>query len=342
MILRKERNVLFIPCLILLHFCFLTNGLRRPLYGKSRYSRSPAWSWSSSSSSPSSINPLLVDLRGGYQNQPIELNPGYNNYAASPPLSAVNEHEAWLREQRQQSELMTGAPDAFRRSIKNESIFTRATRYMNTLQKTSPSIFWTASSCVGIFILWQIPTFRPLLLRLCVCNRSSVVQAAGLPLILAALSHASLYHLLGNMVTLLAIAPGVARDIARPVWPLLLGSAMFSNALWVTLRRSGSCLGLSGVTMSVIAVQARAVPERVYRIFLAGVFPISLPANQILQILLLVSLVGSFVNNSRIAHLTHLGGLLFGVLYYELHVNKARRRYGFSRRHGFSRIRWWT
>jgi membrane associated rhomboid family serine protease len=335
MIVRKERNIQSILCLILLHFCSLTNGLRRPLHGQSRYSRSPAWS----STSSSSTNPLLLDLRGGssyhYQNQPIELNPGYDNYSASPPLSAVNEHEAWLREQRQQSELMTGAP-AFRRSINDESIFTRTIRYMKTIQKTSPSIFWTAFSCVGIFILWQIPAMRPLLLRLCVCNRSSVVQAAGLPLILAALSHASLYHLLGNMVTLLGIAPGVARDITRPLWPLLLGSALFSNALWVALRRSGSCLGLSGVAMSVIAVQARAVPERVYRIFLAGVIPISLPAYQILQILLLVSLAGSFVNNSRIAHLTHLGGLLFGVLYYELHVNKARRRYGFSR------IRVWT
>eukprot|EP00980_Cylindrotheca_fusiformis_P016150 scaffold4805_cov136-Cylindrotheca_fusiformis.AAC.5 len=180
------------------------------------------------------------------------------------------------------------------------------------------------------FVLWQIPSMQPALSKLCVCNRSSVVEAAGIPLILAALSHKSLYHLVANMVTLVRIAPGVGSDIKQPLWPLFLGSALFSHALWVALERSGSCLGLSGVTMSVIAVQARLHPRRGYHIYLDGGVPLSLPAGRVLPLLLAGSLVLSFVRNSKIAHLAHLGGLLFGVLYYELHVNKKRRFWFFK------------
>lgn len=329
--LKKGANAISALCLILLQFCYVTNGLRR-LQGKSQLSSSQSpqishQSWSPPTSSPSPTSAL--HLRGGYlhyyQNQPVELNPDYMDYAAPLPPSSAMEHEKWLLEQRRQSEFMTGTP-AFRRFENNETLFTRVIRFTKRIHRTSPTIFWTALSCFGIFLLWQIPSMRPILLKLCVCNRSSVVQAAGLPLILGALSHSSLYHLFANMVTLLGIAPGVATDITKPLWPLFLGSALFSNAVWVAFRRSGSCLGLSGVTMSVIAVQARAIPERVYRIFLAGVIPISLPASQILQVLLAVSLVGSFVKNSRIAHLTHLGGLIFGVIYYELFINKRQRK----------------
>jgi membrane associated rhomboid family serine protease len=276
---------------------------------------------------------VLQELRGGNlnynRNQHIELNPQYESKSPSPsPPVHTNEHQEWLRLQLQQ-QLQIQQPQnthAFQRQVANESIFSRMRQYMINLKKASPSVFWTALSCIGIFILWQIPLAIPLLLKSCVCSRSNIIQAAGLPLFLAAISHASLYHLLANLFTLCSIAPGVYSVTKSPLWPLLLGSAVFSNAVFVGLRRSGSCLGLSGVTMSVIAVQARGVPNRVYSFLLGGILPISLPANQILQALLAVSLVGSFMRNSRIAHLVHLAGLIFGVLYYELYVNRPGRR----------------
>eukprot|EP00980_Cylindrotheca_fusiformis_P016148 scaffold4805_cov136-Cylindrotheca_fusiformis.AAC.3 len=330
---RRGASFISILSLVFLHLC-RTTGLGRIQEDSSLHSVvQQRLQTLPTTTSPLIAKLLVLDLRGGYlyanQNQPIELNPDYKGYVPPPPSSALDEHEQWLVEQAHQSRLITGNV-AVDKSASYGSLYSRIMRFVRNIQQTSPSVFWTALSCVFIFALWQIPGMHPTLLKLCVCNRSSVVEAAGLPLILAALSHASLYHLVANMATLIGIAPGVGSEITQPLWPLFLGSALFSNALWVALRRSGSCLGLSGVTMSVIAVQARALPHRVYRIYLAGVLPLALPAGHILQLLLAISLVGSFVRNSRIAHLTHLGGLLFGVLYYELHVNK-KRRYGYSR-----------
>lgn len=274
---------------------------------------------------------LFKNLRGGSEyfssDQAIQLNPQYKNYSP-PPSTYVNEHEEWLRQQRQpqnyQQQQTANSRVHFRRS--NESIFSRMNRYLINLNQETPTLFWTVISCVGIFILWQIPALLPVVLRLCVCNRTNIVKAAGLPLILAAISHASFYHLAANLLTLLSVAPGI-KDItpARRLWPLGLGSAVWSNLLFILMRRSASCIGLSGVTMSVIAVQASAFPDRVYRFLLGGLIPISLPANQILQTLMVISFFGSFVKNSRIAHLVHLVGLLYGLLYYEVYINTQRK-----------------
>ena len=49
-----------------------------------------------------------------------------------------------------------------------------------------------------------------------------------------------------------------------------------------------------------------------------GVIPVSLRVGALVQILLVVSLAGSvFMPSSPICHLGHLGGLLFGLLYYQ-------------------------
>jgi membrane associated rhomboid family serine protease len=98
-------------------------------------------------------------------------------------------------------------------------------------------------------------------------------------------------------------------------------------------------MGLSGVTMSLIAINARLHPQRVFGI-VVGVFPVRLPAEHMLQILLIGSLVGSFSQGSRIAHLAHLGGLLFGMLYYKLYLNNAARKWSFPRKAPTSSWRW--
>ena len=267
----------------------------------------------------------FLSLRGGNSydgKSTIEHNPSYSGYAS--PTN--NEHTAWLQEQqRQQFHLNT---KSFEIRRKNDTILDRIQQSMASLHQSSPSLFWTTVSCIFVFMLWQSPQMQPFLVKTFVCNSSNLKQTGGASLILSAFSHASFYHLLVNLVTLFHIGPTVAQSIllrhGRSMWTLILGSAMASNAFFIGWRRAGSCMGLSGVTMSLIAIQARAFPKRVFRM-VVGVFPVSLPADHILQILLLVSFVGSFTTRSRIAHLTHLGGLLFGLLYYEILIQKGRR-----------------
>lgn len=163
-------------------------------------------------------------------------------------------------------------------------------------------------------------------------------------MILSSMSHISPYHLLVNLVTLSQLGPTVRQLLqhSRPLlrssgswksvmWPLMASSAIFSNGLYLLgSPRGASSLGLSGVTMALLAIQARAYPERKYGIVL-GVIPVSLRAKELLLILLAVSLIGTWSSSAswgrwrgigssktNVAHLGHLGGLIYGLLYYEL------------------------
>jgi membrane associated rhomboid family serine protease len=247
----------------------------------------------------------ILSLRGGSN----YYNPNSNEHEVwlrqqQTTLQNSNEHEVWLQQQQTTNSIFPT----------KETIFYRIQQYMTNLHQISPSLFWTAISCMIVFVLWQIPPMEPFLLEMFLCNRSNLIQTAGASLVLSAVSHKSFYHLLVNLVTLVRIGPTVAQNIItrQPLWPFLLGSAMASNALFIGGRRAGSCMGLSGVTMSLIAVQAMAFPKRVFSI--------------VVGVLLVVSFAGSFLRRSRIAHLTHLGGLLFGVLYYELFINSNRQQ----------------
>jgi membrane associated rhomboid family serine protease len=254
----------------------------------------------------------------------VEANPDYIYYtppSAAPTASSYSsEHEEWLRQQQQQEftvSTMSGN--------KNEgSILDWAKHYLQDLRRLSPTLFWTTISCVSVFILWGMPLDAPFLAKLLVCSRDNVVATKGLSLLLPAVSHISFRHLLVNLVTLLRIGPSVRQEVlstTTAIWPLLLGSAVASNALFLVKPGGGACLGLSGVTMSLIAVLASSFPNRMFGI-VVGVIPVRLPARHILQVLLLVSALGSFAKRSQIAHLTHLGGLLYGIMYHEIMIKR--------------------
>jgi hypothetical protein len=49
---------------------------------------------------------------------------------------------------------------------------------------------------------------------------------------------------------------------------------------------------------------------------IGGILPVSIRAQLLVQVLLGVSLVGSFSSRSSIPHLVHLGGLIYGMVYY--------------------------
>lgn len=75
-------------------------------------------------------------------------------------------------------------------------------------------------------------------------------------------------------------------------------------------------MGLSGVTCAMIAYEARWDPARVFQ--LGAFVPIKVEAGLLLLGLLVWSALGAIVQNGDgVAHAVHLGGLIFGVLYYE-------------------------
>jgi rhomboid-like protein len=85
-------------------------------------------------------------------------------------------------------------------------------------------------------------------------------------------------------------------------------------------------MGLSGVTLAFLALQARLTPEREFGLALGGIIPVRMAAQVALILLLVWSLIGSLARESTVAHSTHLGGLLFGMGYYELWTRRNKLR----------------
>jgi membrane associated rhomboid family serine protease len=259
---------------------------------------------------------VVQSLRGGQTgNSPYGLNPSW----VPSPTQERNEHEAWIDSQTYNTHNV-------------KSALTRPRRYLSQLHQTSPSLFFSALSCVVVFLLWQIPSISPLLQNYFVCSRNNLHSGRFPSIILSAISHTSLIHLAVNLMALLNVGPAVERALAMSGWPLwhfLLGAASAGSMLFL-LVGSGSCVGLSGVTLALVAMEARIYPTRILGIVI-GIFPVRMRAENLLKTLLAWSLLGSFSRRSDIAHLVHLGGLLFGMLYYEIwNGRKHSFRFGLS------------
>jgi membrane associated rhomboid family serine protease len=221
-------------------------------------------------------------------------------------------------------------------------------QYFQRMLQYSPATFGTSLACLVVFLLWQIVPNASWLLQYCVCSRQSSVKSHGLSILLSTVSHFSLRHLALNLLLFFHLAPKIwstvpentiqtyssskrsrhTKDIPftpTPLWPLLLGSSLFSNGLFLAIRTNKTCLGLSGVVMAMMSYYYGGVLGNStvpLQFWIGGILPISLPPRQLIRILVGVSFLGSFSTRSTIAHLVHLGGLIFGVLYY--HATQRR------------------
>eukprot|EP00536_Pseudo-nitzschia_multiseries_P014349 jgi/Psemu1/214393/e_gw1.688.13.1 len=225
------------------------------------------------------------------------------------------------------------------------SLGTSARAYSQNVYRANPTTFWVASSSIVVFFLWNLlPPARSILTQYFLASRRSVRWSFGSSLVLSAVSHTSFRHLLVNLLVFLNLSPALlsirvpssswASRNRRPhaglstarLWPLFVGGALSGNALFLLFRPRGSCLGLSGVTCAMLAAYASAVPDRVLRFLFMGIVPVTLRAATMVQILLAVSLAGAlFLPSSPVSHLAHLGGLLFGLLYYQNVMTQSKR-----------------
>jgi membrane associated rhomboid family serine protease len=137
--------------------------------------------------------------------------------------------------------------------------------------------------------------------------------------------HAGLLHLLLNSVVLASFGPPVERRMGggRFLAYFLycgVGAAAFAAGL-DTLYPVAPFIGMSGAVMGVALAYAMLLPDR--QVF---VFPLPVPIRATTLVVLLAAfdLAGALLRFDGIAHEAHLGGLLFGWLFFRL--NAARRR----------------
>jgi membrane associated rhomboid family serine protease len=129
--------------------------------------------------------------------------------------------------------------------------------------------------------------------------------------------HGGLLHLLGNSLGLFVFGPPVERRMGSSRFIAFylfcgLGGAVLSLLL-VNVMSIGPMVGASGAVLGLAVAFARFHPDATLVLF-----PIPLPikAKHLVMILAGAAALGALAGSSGIAHVAHLGGLLFGLLYF--------------------------
>ena len=138
--------------------------------------------------------------------------------------------------------------------------------------------------------------------------------------------HAGLLHLAANMLVLYLFGTAVeARMGSRQFFVFYLycgvGAALFALGL-NQLTPLVPFIGASGAVMGVALAFAAYWPDADVMVF---PIPIPIKARTLIIVLALIDLVLARVTADGIAHEAHLGGLLFGWLYFRLATLRQRR-----------------
>ena len=200
-----------------------------------------------------------------------------------------------------------------------------AYNFFVNLHNLSPTLSYGTMLCFAVFVLWQVPELsRGVLQRHFVCSYTNVIEGKRLhAMLLSALSHSGIRHLFLNIYAYVTFGGTVKNAMNRQslsLFPFVLGSALMGSLFHLLLSRNAGSLGLSGVTLALFAFVARIYPSRQFRVIF---FPsLRVYAQHALLFAIIVSVFGILTgSNQGIAHATHLGGLAFGLCYYEAFVS---------------------
>ena len=276
-------------------------------------------------------------LRGGAP-PPYEPNPSYNHKNA-PTLADVDKNGFYHTTTAFQSPLQQ-KPPPLTQLIGN---------YFAELHKFSPTLFNGTLASLLLFLTWQFPTssiVTKILRNHFVCSHYNLVKKRRYhTLVLAAFSHASFRHLALNMYAFVTFGGSVKQILTNHgvnLWPFVLTSAIFANIVFLLFDKGqgGSCIGLSGVTLALLAFDSLVYPTKELRMFVSFI-PITLPAYYLFLGLLGFSALGilGMAGRSNVAHSTHLGGLIYGYLFYNAFKRGWVRLWNYRVRKAYHAIR---
>jgi len=271
----------------------------------------------------SSSKPLL-DLHGETRRlSPCELNPKYTppstrKSTQSMPLADSENHDHTLYVQEDFHEDFQLERPASQRL----SIWGGINRYSNRIQTISPTLWFVSVACILVHALWQIPVCHGVLSRHFIASRKNCCRPQSF--LLSSISHSSSTHLLMNLIAYLSLGPTLQQTLqisGWPFWPVVVGASLAGSCLNV-MKGDAGCMGLSAVTLGMMALQANIFPEKGLGMIL-DVIPIQARAKTSLKVLLVVSVIGAFNQKSQVAHLAHIGGILFGIAYYQVWLRRS-------------------
>lgn len=156
--------------------------------------------------------------------------------------------------------------------------------------------------------------------------------------------HAGIFHILINMLFLWMFGSDVERRIGRKSFlTIYLLCGIFGAGLFALSNFSSiisgyplQLVGASGAVSGIIVAFAMIFPDRKIVFLLALVFPIVLPAKYFVLGLFIIEILSELGRaGGNVAHITHLGGMVFAYLYMKF-------KYHYSLPFAFSeRITWW-
>ena len=202
--------------------------------------------------------------------------------------------------------------------------------YFTQLYNRSPALYYGTITSIIIFLSWQIPnTFISNVMRNHFINSQYNLRKLRVhTLFTSMLSHNSFSHLAMNMYVFHTFGTYIlstlsANGISLSFYSIFAG--IIANLFFLLVHPSGSCIGLSGVTLSFFTLYAKLNPGNNIGFFFHFI-PIRLPAYYALIGLLLWSTFGTVMTmmgkgGGGVAHATHLGGILHGLTMYKLMKN---------------------
>lgn len=227
---------------------------------------------------------------------------------------------------------------------------TQAVRnYFTSLLQFSPTLFYGTTTSLFFFILWQFQSsshaIGKLLRNHFVCSRYNIMKKKRFhALVLSAFSHASLHHLAVNLYAYSTFGSSVKQTLNNQgvaLWPFVWSASIFASLTFLAMDNTGggSCIGLSGVTLALLAFDSLVYPSKELRMIVSFV-PIQLPAYYLFLGLVGISIAGVMgLVGGNVAHSTHLGGLLFGALFYEAFKRGYIRQLNYKIRKAYYAIR---
>lgn len=139
--------------------------------------------------------------------------------------------------------------------------------------------------------------------------------------------HAGIFHILINMLFLWMFGSDVERRIGRKSFLIIyilcgiFGAGLFSLSNFSSIKNDYPIrlVGASGAVSGIIVAFAMIFPDRKIVFLLAFVFPIVLPAKYFVLGLFIIEILSELGRaGGNVAHITHLGGMVFAYLYMKL------------------------
>jgi membrane associated rhomboid family serine protease len=187
----------------------------------------------------------------------------------------------------------------------------------------TPVVKWLVYLCCGVFLL-QLFAPRAIIMYLGASPANTIYRGMVWQLVTYAFVHGGFGHLFFNLLALFFFGKRLEErwgsgTFIRFVFVVIVGSVL--THLLVTLSGGlfgrpamiySFIIGISGLVYGVMLVYALYYPND--PVYLYGILPIKV--KHLVAIMGLLAFLASSQGSDGVAHLTHLGGLLFGYLFY--------------------------